>query len=344
MLKMRKSWSVKRNKWVFLLILVPVLAITIGYSLLELTVTSVSNITVGNITWGVRIVPESVNFTDTSDENYNDESTITLSDDGKTITWNGVLGEVGETVCINFAVENSGTIPVDVTITNNGTIPYGVKTYFGFKSATYSNSYYHGYIKKNNTTIPTVCYYLEGSTATLEALSGQSLSLSFTVNIKQNSYQATQGVNINGAKRFSYNPYAVYNNPSNSSYDNHAYTNRYKKFLIKNEEFTLKKAYDENGKLSIIEGIDESIVIPVIPGDHIKASSFGSKDSNGSEGTTDGVFITYLNNNTIVSRKSAEEVYEEFSTNGYLTVPDGVDAVNVPYYTNSTRNFYILNP
>ena len=86
------------------------------------------------------------------------------------------------------------------------------------------------------------------------------------------------------------------------------------------------------------------MVYPVLPGDHIKATPFGNNETNGSNGTTDGVFITYLNNNTIVSRLSAEEVYAEFNTNGYLTVPDGVDAVNVPYYVDSIRDFYILNP
>lgn len=341
MLKMRKSWKVKRNKWVILLILVPILAITIGYSFLQLSVSSIGNITVGNITWDVHIVPESVNITDTSEENYNDDSTVVLSQDGKTITWNGVLGEVGETVCINFAVENNGSIPVEVNISNNGTLPSGVSTFFGYKDLNYTYGYtYRGYIKKFNTSVHDVCYYLDGNVATLEALTGQTLSLSFTVDIKQNNYQYTEGINIAALPRFSYNPYAI----TMVTFNNYSTTNRYRKMLVRNTNFTLRKAYDENGRLVHYEGIDESVVYPVIPGDQIKATPFGPKETNGSNETTDGVFITYLNNNTIVSRKSAEEVYAEFNTNGYLTVPDGVDAVNVPYYVDSIRDFYILNP
>ncbi len=341
MLKMRKSWKVKRNnKWVFLLILVPVLAITIGYSWLERSFSAGGNITIGELRWDVEIVPESLGIVDTANGNFNDDATVTLSEDGQTITWNGVFGEVGQNICIMFSVRNNGTIGATLRQMSASTMD-GISLYSGYKGY-YSTSFsYDCPLAKGEQNTIAYCYYFtDESPEALEAMSGQTGTLSFTIRAIQSNAIKSYVQDDLSVSRHTYNAYAI-------KFINIEITpdkNLFSRLLIRNQSFTNKKAYDENNHMVMYEGIDESIVIPVIPGDHIKANPFEGKDTNGSEGTTDGVFITYLNNNTIVSRKSAEEVYTEFSTNGYLTVPEGVNAVNVPYYTNSTRDFYILNP
>lgn len=77
-----------------------------------------------------------------------------------------------------------------------------------------------------------------------------------------------------------------------------------------------------------------SITFPVVPGDKIKANSFGSSAENGY--TQSGIRATFFNGNTCVVSKSPAEIYSEYSTYGYITIPSGVDAINVPFWSAST--------
>lgn len=77
-----------------------------------------------------------------------------------------------------------------------------------------------------------------------------------------------------------------------------------------------------------------SITFAVVPGDKIKANSFGSSAENGY--TQSGIRATFFNGNTCVVSKSPAEIYSEYSTYGYITIPSGVDAINVPFWSAST--------
>ena len=78
----------------------------------------------------------------------------------------------------------------------------------------------------------------------------------------------------------------------------------------------------------------KSIIIPVTEGDKIYASSFQAKSVTG--GTSDGIRVTYFYGDEVVSSLGAGTVYDEFTANGYITVPDGVDAVCIPMWKDNS--------
>lgn len=94
------------------------------------------------------------------------------------------------------------------------------------------------------------------------------------------------------------------------------------------EVLTPVKGYYTATKYDISNGEVLSVVICVEPGDRIAASSFASKSEN--MGSVNGIRVTYLLGTQIVSSLSAGEVYNSYTTNGYITVPDGVDTVCIP--------------
>ncbi len=83
-----------------------------------------------------------------------------------------------------------------------------------------------------------------------------------------------------------------------------------------------------------------SVVIPVESGDRIAASSFGPVSEN--MGSVNGIRVTYLLGDKIVTSLSAGDVYNGFTKNGYITVPDGVDAVCIPWWASSDSNWLTL--
>ena len=83
-------------------------------------------------------------------------------------------------------------------------------------------------------------------------------------------------------------------------------------------------------------GTGVSITFPVVPGDKIKANSFGPSSENGH--TQSGIRVTFFKGDTCLISKSPSEILSEYTTNGYITVPSGADAVNVPFWTASTKD------
>lgn len=77
-----------------------------------------------------------------------------------------------------------------------------------------------------------------------------------------------------------------------------------------------------------------SITFPVVEGDKIVANSFGGPSENGH--TQSGIRVTFFKGDTVVVSKAPAEILSEYTTYGYITVPSGVDAVNVPFWTGST--------
>lgn len=93
------------------------------------------------------------------------------------------------------------------------------------------------------------------------------------------------------------------------------------------------KYYDSTGTYTNYNSVS-SVVFPVKPGDKITASSFGTTTEAG--GTSHaGIRITYLLDNTVVSSLAADAVSSEYKSNGYVTVPSGVNAVNIPVWDNT---------
>ena len=89
-----------------------------------------------------------------------------------------------------------------------------------------------------------------------------------------------------------------------------------------------------------------SITIPVSAGQKINAYSFGAKNANGNT-ANNGIRITYFKaDGTILKSLSPVELYTEYTNNGgYIVVPEGAFAVNIPMWTESANNYvYILNP
>ena len=106
------------------------------------------------------------------------------------------------------------------------------------------------------------------------------------------------------------------------------------------ESLSPVKGYYTATKYDTSNGAVLSVVIPVEAGDRIAASSFGSVSEN--MGAVNGIRVTYLLGDEIVTSLSAGEVYNGYTSNGYITVPDGVDSVCVPWWKPSDSNWLTL--
>ena len=104
---------------------------------------------------------------------------------------------------------------------------------------------------------------------------------------------------------------------------------------------TPTKGYYTATKYDTSNGAVLSVVIPVEPGDRIAASSFGPVSEN--MGSVDGIRVTYLLDGAIVESLSASTVYTTYTQNGYLTVPEGVNMVSVPWWKPSDSNWLTLS-
>ena len=91
--------------------------------------------------------------------------------------------------------------------------------------------------------------------------------------------------------------------------------------------------YNKKWRTSLTNGtLVYSLTIPVMEGDRIYSLSFESSATNGVSSigrTDDGARITFFDNETAVSAKTPAETYTEFSEYGYITVPAGVNAINI---------------
>ena len=101
------------------------------------------------------------------------------------------------------------------------------------------------------------------------------------------------------------------------------------------------KGYYTATKYDTSNGEVLSVVIPVEPGDRIASSSFAARPQN--MGSVNGIRVTYLLGDKIVSSLSAGSVYSTYTSVGYITVPEGVDAVSIPWWKPSDSNWMTLS-
>ena len=95
-------------------------------------------------------------------------------------------------------------------------------------------------------------------------------------------------------------------------------------------------------------GTVTSVTFPVNAGDRIYASSFEASSINGSEegnGTAiNSIRIALFDAAGNFTTVPADQVWEQFSQNGYYTVPEGMVKISVPMWTISDEwELYILN-
>ena len=77
-------------------------------------------------------------------------------------------------------------------------------------------------------------------------------------------------------------------------------------------------------------------------GAQLWATSFGEAGENGA--TINGIRLTWFGEDGVIKSLSADETYTEFSANGYVTAPDGANAVNVVMWTaDDTNELYVLS-
>ena len=85
-----------------------------------------------------------------------------------------------------------------------------------------------------------------------------------------------------------------------------------------------------------------SVTFPVSAGDRIYATSFRKGGENGT--TTNGIRVTYFGTEGMLKSLPSADVYNEYTQNGWLTVPEGANAVNVPMWTKDDSNeLFLLN-
>lgn len=85
----------------------------------------------------------------------------------------------------------------------------------------------------------------------------------------------------------------------------------------------------------------KSVTVPVSGGDQLWATSFGAVNKNGGD-VRDGIRVTYFDRNGVMESVDPDVVYKEFKEKGYLTVPEGATAVNVPFWSETDAEFRIL--
>ena len=87
-----------------------------------------------------------------------------------------------------------------------------------------------------------------------------------------------------------------------------------------------------------------SVTFPVNPGDLIYATAFGKAGENGST-STNGIRVTFFNEYGVAKTTDPAGTYKEFVANGgYIIVPEGTTAANIPMWTNDSSNeLYILS-
>ena len=94
--------------------------------------------------------------------------------------------------------------------------------------------------------------------------------------------------------------------------------------------------YNSNGQwqaTSTSTTVRGSALIPVKPGDKIYCSSFKASSVTG--GSQNGVRITFFRSSGNVLKSVAPaDVYQEYSKDGYITVPSGAYVMNIPVWTS----------
>lgn len=144
--------------------------------------------------------------------------------------------------------------------------------------------------------------------------------------ISDNSYcnLIKNNIVVGDGERKTSNPYAQ---PLPNNWDSS--TNLY-------EELEYEKGYfDENGEY-VKTGDIISVTIPVLPSDRINSNSFGRTYN-------EGIRVTFFYDSNMVESLSPGKVYEEYSKNGYLTVPDNVNCVCVSWWKEDNSNYLYLN-
>ena len=87
-----------------------------------------------------------------------------------------------------------------------------------------------------------------------------------------------------------------------------------------------------------------SVTIPVNPGDRIFATAFGKAGENG-HASSNGIRVTFFSEYGVAKTTDPAGTYKEYVANGgYLIVPEGATAANIPMWTSDNSNeLYILN-
>ena len=103
--------------------------------------------------------------------------------------------------------------------------------------------------------------------------------------------------------------------------------------------------YKEDGLFGNTRNVG-SITIPVLKGDRLYFNSMLRKElAPNSFSNLNGIRITYLLDDTIVSTITPDVVYYEGALYGYIIVPSGVNTVNIPVWDmDSDENFIRLIP
>ena len=76
-------------------------------------------------------------------------------------------------------------------------------------------------------------------------------------------------------------------------------------------------------------GTYPSVTLSVKEGDQVYASSFAKSG---------GIVVAYIADGKVIKYLSKEEVYVAYRDKGYLTVPAGVDAINIPMWTDDENS------
>ena len=340
MIKYRKKWKYNKNEAKYLLLLVPLLIISIGYAMLNVNVGMTGRTQIGELTWNVAVNQDDITFTDGTATHVN---TSAPTVNGTTISYDISLPDLGDYYEFEIKIRNNGSIPAKlanfVAPENKSYIQYSYK-YKDGSEIQLGDSLRPG---ESTTVVIKIKFYLTEQLSQ-EELDNLDTTLNETITyglIQANPDELTNSYVDPPIRRKTTNVHATVNElPNDLLATDNLYTTYLSVGYPNSYCIDINCTWSNNGNENIV-----SMTIPVISGDHIVANSFKAKEENGS-GITDGVRVTFLDDaNNVINSLSSEEVYTAYTTDGYVTVPANTTAVNVPFYTNDDSNIlYILNP
>ena len=312
--------NTKKTLMAFILI---ILVIGVGYASLRVNITIEGTSTIKNNNFVIKllnVVEQAGSVTPTKK--------ATIGTDNSSLSFDVTLANPGEYYSFTVDIENSGTINAEIESFEKTELTTEQQQYL-----TYEVKYQNGtnvnvgdlLLKESTQTLIVLLKYKENPEE-YPSTSEQTLTFSFSVNYIETTKTGESIV------RTTNNSHAqVLPNILTSS------TNLYTSL---NPEVGY---YNQTEWLDQVSGYEVvSITIPVVPGDKIKSSSFDA--ANPLQPSSKGIRVTYLNDDTIVKSLAANETYAEYSANGYLTIPEGVNAICIPWWSASEDNWaYIIS-
>ncbi len=307
------------NKKTMMLIILVLLLVGVGYASLKVNLTINGTSTIKNNNFSIKfanIVEKEGSVVPTK--------TATIGAENMSVSFDVTFDSPGQFYGFSIDVINQGSLAAAVENFSKTTLTEEQQKYLTYevKYSDGTNINARDVLEINETkTINVLLSYKENPEAMPE-VSEQTLHFTFSINFVEKTGLPTRTTANEHAQAL----------PNNLTSE----TNLYTALTPKKGYYTATDYVEEVDGVSIM-----SIVIPVVPGDKIKASPFG--EPNFLYPTSNkAIRVTYLKDNTVVKSIAGDDIYTEYMANGYITVPEGANAICIPWWNPADTNWAYL--